>query len=183
MLRKLGTAALVVASLLAFGQDKKARNKRRNATPPAAAVDTSTINYREFGAPLPPFRIVTAQGKSITDTIANSGGNFFLMLFNPTCEHCEEMTHRLGEASGLFKKSRIALVAAKSMMPYLEYFDQVTKYSSYPVLNVGIDSSFLIDRTYGYYSLPQINIYSPDRRLIHRFTGETPIDSLKPYIQ
>lgn len=182
MRRKLGTAALVAASLLAFGQGKREK-KLRQAAAAAVEKDTAKTNYRELGAPLPPFRIVTAQGRSITDTLANSGGNFFLMLFNPSCEHCEEMTRRLGPVSGSFQKSRIALVAAKSMMPYLEYFDRVTRYSEYPVLNVGIDSSFLIDRTYGYYSLPQINVYGPDRRLIRRFTGETPIDSLKPYIQ
>lgn len=151
--------------------------------PPPAVAGTDKTDYRALGSPLPAFRVVTAEGRVITDTIANGRGNFFLMLFNPTCEHCEDMTRLLGANSALFQKSRIVLVAGSAMLPYLEYFEKHTHYPQFPILQVGVDSSGLIDRTYGYYSLPQINVYGPDRRLVRRFTGETPIDSLKPYIQ
>lgn len=168
-------------SLAAVAQGRK-KNKALVASP-AVWKDTARSDYRTVGSPLPPFRVVTPKGKSITNKDVANKANLMVMLFNPTCEHCQEVTRTLEKNIDLFKQSHVLLVAASSMMPYLDFFNSTTKVYDYPRLQVGIDSAFLIDRTYGYYSLPQINIYGPDRRLIRYFTGDTPIDSLRPYIQ
>jgi hypothetical protein len=74
-------------------------------------------------------------------------------------------------------------VAAANMGPYLSYFTNNTKLDGTPLLQVGIDSSEYIDKTFNYESLPQINIYNKERRLIKTFSGPVPIENLKEYIE
>jgi thioredoxin-related protein len=127
--------------------------------------------------------VVTATKEVITDARVKNDANLFVMMFNPTCEHCEDMTRALETNIGLFKNSKILLMAGPVMLPYLEYFDKTTHYTQFPSIMVGVDSAKFIDRTFNYEMLPQINIYDKDRKLIRTFSGIETIDSLKPYIQ
>lgn len=160
------------------GSDVKAPNR------PAPAVNPNDrTDYHLVGAPMPSIWVVTATGDVITDTMLRNDANLFVMMFNPTCEHCEDMTRDIEHHIGLFKNSQIVLMAAPMMGPYLEYFDKTTHYTQFPSLKVGIDSAKFIDRTYNYVMLPQINVYSKDRKLIKSFSGLNTVDSLRPYIQ
>jgi hypothetical protein len=160
------------------GPDVKSPNRT------APIVDTTIrIDYRKIGTPMPAIWAVTATGEVITDTMLRNGANLFVMMFNPTCEHCEDMTRDIEKHIGLFKKSQIVLLAAPMMGPYLEYFDKTTHYTQFPSLKVGIDSAKFIDRTFNYEMLPQINVYDKDRKLIRSFSGISTVDSLRAYIQ
>jgi hypothetical protein len=153
----------------------------RSAAPP---VDTNDkTDYHKIGAPMPNIWAVSATGDVITDIMLRNDANLFVMMFNPTCEHCEDMTRDLEKHIGLFKKSQIVLLAAPAMGPYLEYFDKTTHYTQFASLKVGVDSAKFIDRTFNYEPLPQINVYSKDRKLIRSFSGLNTVDSLRPYIQ
>jgi len=140
--------------------------------------------YKQIGSPMPPIRVVTMEGKAITNHAVASNSNLVVMLFNPTCEHCQDQTELFEKNIFLFKKSKLLMIAAPSMGPYLQNF--ITNYHTdkYPgTIMVGLDSAGTIDNTFLYESLPQINIYNPERKLIKIFTGNKSIDSLKEYIQ
>lgn len=140
-------------------------------------------DYKAIGAPLPELRVISPKGTVISGKDIDISGNFFLMMFNPTCGHCEDVTRMLEKNLGLFRDKQILLVAGAAMMPYLEYFNASTKVYEYPKIQIGVDSSDIINKTFIYNSLPQINIYDKERRLVKIFTGEVPLDSLKPYIR
>lgn len=143
------------------------------------------FDYKQMNAPLPAFNIINYQGNNISDEIIKSGGNLLLVIFNPTCEHCENVTIGMINNIFLFKKSKVLLMAAPVQTSNLSYFNTNVKFSTYPsTITVAIDSANIIEKLFKYESLPQINIYrGSDMRLIRTFIGETPIDSLKPYIQ
>lgn len=142
------------------------------------------VNYKSIGKPLPPLRVVTMNGKVITNKDVDYHANLVVMLFNPTCEHCQDQTELLEKNIFLFKKSKLLMIAAPSMGPYLQNFITTYHTDQYPnTITVGLDSNHTIDNTFLYESLPQINIYNSDRKLIKIFTGNKPIDSLKRYIQ
>ena len=157
---------------------QKANKKNKKADAVNAAVD-----YRALGAPLPPVRALTTSGKWITSESLKNDANLLIMLFNPTCEHCEDMTVLMEKNIHLFKKGNALLLAAQGMMPYIDYFKNNTKVDQYPTLQVGVDSSQVITKLFNYTTLPQINIYDHDRKLIKTFNGDTPLDSLKMYIE
>lgn len=197
MQRKLLIIICLLTTVGVAFAEKKKKGEQRTGDPVAAWMDkykpkdtTVKINYKEIGSPLPPFMIKIVKGKEITDQyltqkdVANDA-NLFIMEFNPTCEHCQDETVLLGQNADLFKKSKIILMAAYAMDSYMEFFENVTKASEHPKLQLTIDNqtSDFINKTFIYKSLPQINIYDKERKLIKIFTSDTPIDSLKPYIQ
>lgn len=121
--------------------------------------------------------------KHMTSKEFDNGANLFVMLFNPTCSHCEEETNMLEKNIGLFKKSKLVLMANKVMKPYMADFIKSNHTNEYAPIYVGTDSLGFIDQVFLYQALPQINIYDSDRKLLKIFSGEVSIDSLAKYIQ
>ena len=109
-------------------------------------------------------------------------GNLFVMMFNPNCSHCIEMTELLKSNAALFSKYKIVLMANSKMKDYLPDFIKQRKTKDFPIFCVGLDSSNFINETFLYRSLPQINIYDKKRTLIKVYNGDISIDSLKIYL-
>lgn len=179
MLRKLLIITCLLGTVLvSFGQKKKKKKEKEETVAVSATVD-----YKQLGSPMPPIRMVTTDGKVITQNDVANDANLLVMLFNPTCDHCQEETILLAKNIYLFKKTKALLMAAEGMKDYLEFFESATHVSEYPTLQMGLDSSKFIDKTFRYMDLPQINIYDKDRKLVRIFNGDTPLDSLKQYIE
>ncbi len=176
MNRPLLYAGLCLLTLASFSPQKKKKG--------AAVQNTvSTTDYKAVGGPLPELRVVSPKGRVITGKDIDTSGNFFLMMFNPTCGHCEDVTRMLAKNLDQFREGQILLVAGDAMMPYMDYFNATTKVFDYPKIWLGVDSSKIIEKTFVYNSLPQVNIYNKNRKLVKIFTGEVPLDSLRPYIR
>jgi len=179
MLRNLLIITCLLATVVvAYGQKKKKNKEQQEETAVSA-----TIDYRKTGSPMPPIRLVTPEGKTITQKDVENDANLLIMLFNPTCDHCQEETILLAKNIYLFKKSKMLLMASENMKDYLEFFENSTHVSQYPTMQMGLDSAKFIDKTFRFMDLPQINIYDKDRKLVRIFNGDTPLDSLKQYIE
>lgn len=152
------------------------------AAPVAEAKKEKKIDYKKMDAPMPPLRVVYPARAVYTDEKFSHDGNLFVMMFNPTCEHCEEMAMAISKNIALFSGSEIVLMATPGMGPFLEYFENNTGIKSTPQMKIGLDSAGFIDRTFTYQLLPQINVYSRNRKLLKSFSGLTTVDSLRPYL-
>lgn len=179
MLRKILIVALLALPVTGFCQKK---NNKKKIEPAEKTVAAPTIDYKQIGAPLPVIRAITEENTQVVNSDLQGDGNVLLMLFNPTCDHCIDMTSLMQKNIFLFKKTKVLLMASANMMPYLSYFKNTVKASEFPSFKVAIDSAKAIDVLFNYVTLPQINIYSPDHKLIKTFNGDVPIDSLKGYI-
>lgn len=170
--------------LITFAQKKKKNNK---ATATATQAD-SAINYKEVGAPMPPLNFLHMKGKHAGNDIYTTKNlpadkNTLVMMYNPTCGHCQEETILFKNNKDVFKKTEILLVADTAMKEYIDFFHTTTKVFDNPELKMMIDNCEFIKKTFKYQSLPQLNIYDKNRKLIKIFYGDTPIDSLKQYLQ
>jgi thiol-disulfide isomerase/thioredoxin len=166
---------------IAFGQKKKKKDQKRDVVAVAAA---DSIDYKEVGSPMPAVRVLTPKKNMVTTKDLASDANLFVMMFNPTCGHCQEMTMDMGKNIDLFKKTKVIMIAAPNQEPYLDFFENTTHVSKYhPTFQVGVDSSEFIIRAFRYQSLPQINVYDKDRKLIKIVNGENTIESLRDYIE
>ncbi len=184
MLRKLLVITLLLSTVaVAYAQKKDRKKKKNKGNTEQVVTDTAKIDYKAIGAPLPPLKITTRTGEKLTEKDFAGDGHFLVMMFNPTCDHCQEETTILEKNIDKFKKTKILLVAAPSMIDYLEFYNNVTRYSKYPGIEVGVDSAGFIDKTFNYTALPQINIYDKDRKLIKIFSGVVAFDALEPYIK
>jgi len=177
----------------------------------AVSAPVAKIDYHQTGAPMPSILlyrvdtvkidtvgtkkkrrhanaakkepVTTIQQKIVTDKDLDNGANLFVMMFNPTCGHCEDQTQRFERSIDLFKKSKLVLMAKPNMQEYLPNFIKSFDIKYFDKIMVGVDSGKFVDETFLYSALPQINIYDKDRKLIKAFAGEVLIDSLKQYIQ
>ncbi len=165
------------------------------------------IDYTKPGALLPYFRLKVAdtilitpadkkEGRrkkdqpeplvavkaTLTGADLNGNTNLFIMLFSPTCEHCAAETGLLEQHIELFKNNKLVLVTNPRMQADLPEFIKKQHTLDYPQLTVGYDDSEYIKETFIYETLPQINIYSKERKLLKTYTGDIPIDSLRAYL-
>ena len=184
MLRKLLVITLLFSTVAVGYAQKKDRKKKKNkGNTEEVVADTAKIDYKAIGAPLSPLSITTRTGEKHTEKDFKSYKNILVMMFNPTCDHCQEETTILEKNIEHFKDTKLLLVAAPSMIDYLEFYNNVTRYSKYPEITVGVDSAGFIDKTFNYTALPQINIYDKDRKLVKIFSGVVQFDALEPYIK
>jgi thiol-disulfide isomerase/thioredoxin len=181
MLRKLLIiTCLSTTVLVAYAEKKK---KSKNETTQQQVADDTSTNYKVLGSPMPRIYAVTEKGQKIQSKDMANDANLFVMLFNPTCEHCQDETRLIMKNMDMFKKSKILLLATDNMMSYLSFFDASTKVSTEPRIPVAIDSANFINKTFTYDGLPQINIYNKERVLIKQFHGDQPMDSLARFIE
>jgi protein-disulfide isomerase len=113
----------------------------------------------------------------------DNGANLLVMMFNPTCSHCEDQTEMFESYIQYFNKTKIIFVSTPQMRQYLPNFQKSYHTFEYPTFTVGTDSSGFVDKMFMYKALPQVNVYSADRKLIRAFCGEVSVDTLKKYIQ
>ena len=158
--------------------------------------DTSSTKTNEAGKETPPANkrhgkkqqdattaSVELAQEYVTNKDLDNNANLFVMMFNPTCSHCERVTETLTKNIALFKKSKIVLMANKVMKPYLPDFIKSFHIDNYPQIYTGTDSAGFVDKVFLYTALPQMNIYNGQRKLLKTYTGEVAIDSLKKYIE
>jgi len=172
----------VVLLFILLASSLYAQDKKKDSTKNNPVIQEAKVNYKALGTDLPAIRLKTTDDKTINEADIKSSGNLFLMLFNPNCAHCEDETDSLEKHMDLFKKSKLVMVAGDKMKEYLVDFERLHSVRRYPII-IGLDDAGIIDKTFQYTALPQINIYSPEHKLIKIFFGDTRIDSLKPYIQ
>jgi len=126
--------------------------------------------------------IVAKPKDYLTNADFDNGANLMVMMFNPTCSHCEDETELLEKNIFYFTKSKLILMANPMMWEYLPNFVKSFHIFDYPAITLGSDSTF-ISKVFLYSALPQINIYDKHRKLIKTFSGEVVMDSLKKYIE
>ena len=156
------------------------KNKNSAATPANEEKSSSKKRRRRHNdseAPTGEFSGV------LTNKDVDNGANLFIMLFNPTCSHCEDETALIERNIGFIKNSKFLFLATPVMKPYLPDFVNMMHITDFPEFRIGIDSSGYLNNMFLYQALPQINIYDHDRKLLRIFTGEVAIDTLKKYIE
>lgn len=180
MFRKILIVALLALPVAGICKQRNNKKSKEAKTEQKKAVDET--DYKRIGAPMPVIRAIMEDKTVLTNNDLKGEGNVLLMLFNPTCEHCMDMTTLVQKNMFLFKKTKIMLLSGANMMPYLSYFKNTVHTEEFPSIKIAVDSAKTIDVLFNYITLPQINFYGPDHKLLKTFNGDVPIDSLKNYI-
>jgi hypothetical protein len=163
----LSACAAIALISVVMAQDKK---------------DEVKVSYREVGSIMPPMRVIDTLKHEYSASDFDNKKHFFLFLFNPTCGHCIQMAKLVSDNKEVFKDNHVLFLAGPAMMPYLASFYQASGINMHSDIKVGIDSASTVDRLYMYQTLPQINIYDKNRKLVKIMYGDVALDSLKRYI-
>lgn len=164
---------LAVSCAVAQSAPKQIPGTEGQKTHPEAAVNST----------IPPFRYVTHQRKFITNQDIPVNKPVIMVLFNPTCDHCQKAAQILKDNKALFGQSTVVLVTFVSNFGELEGFVQSQGLAMEPNFFIcaaeekAITSYFMPN-----YILPQILVYNKQHKLKKVFYETMQADSVQYYM-
>jgi hypothetical protein len=98
-----------------------------------------------------------------------------LMIFNPTCEHCQHETEEIIKHMDEFKNFQIVMA---TMMPFdsMMSFRRKYKLTQYDNIVLGQDTHFFLPSFYMISYMPFLAFYNKKKELISVFEGTMPIE-------
>lgn len=140
-------------------------------------------DFRRIGAPLPPIKMQDRAGIEYTVTDITEGRYFFMVLFNPTCGHCVDLASLLMQHRQEFEDNTVMFIAGAEMAQYFGPFISESNWSDDAERIIGTAGDDFINSVYNFGTLPQVNIYDADQKLVKVLSGEISIEDLRPYIR
>lgn len=100
-----------------------------------------------------------------------------LMLFSPSCDHCQKETEDLIKRIDDFRNIQIVMATP---MPFnqMKEFHQRYQLSRFPNIHVGFDYQFFLPTFYRVRNLPFLVMYDKSGKLLSTFEGNLGIDNL-----
>jgi thioredoxin-related protein len=100
-----------------------------------------------------------------------------LMMFNPTCEHCQHETEDI--LKDIDKLKDIQIVMASSMsLDAIRLFIEKNKLADFKNIIVGQDTHFFLPGFFMVRNLPFMAFYDGKKNLIDVHSGPTPVESI-----
>src|SRR5690606_3881027 len=150
----------------------------------AQAPSGNRIDYKQKGAPIPPFKIDKSYGGTFTNYNLVKGKPVMIMIFSPQCEHCAYVIDSLKKYADQFKVTQFVALAEERHKEHMIPFMQRTKMPAYPLFkNTGTNKGEFIAAVYTQKILPQIIVYDADHKMVQIFDDNFSFDSLKPHLK
>lgn len=142
-----------------------------------AQNDSIQAPYKKFPT-YPPVKLLLPDSISyFSKTDLSKKKPVMLMLFSPTCEHCQHETAELVEKIDKFKNIQIVMVTSMpfdSMMAFREKY-QLAKYEN---IVVGQDTHYFLFSFFLNHHLPFLAFYNRKKELISVFEGGLPMEKV-----
>ncbi|MDP4261808.1 MAG: redoxin domain-containing protein [Bacteroidota bacterium] len=137
----------------------------------------SSLPYKRFPT-VPPFKLLETDSASFfTKADLKKNKAVLLMLFSPTCEHCQHETEELLKNMDEFKKIQIVMATT---MPFVQMKEFYAKYEleKYKNIKVGQDIQYMLPSFYLVRNLPYLAMYDKDGKLLSTFEGTMKMEDL-----
>lgn len=140
-------------------------------------TDTIQPPYKRFPF-FPPVKLLLPDSAtSFTKNDLPKKKPVMLMVFSPTCEHCQHETEELVKN---IDKFRNAIIVMATPLP----FDSMMKFratyglGSYNNIIIGQDTQFFLPPYYDIHNLPFLAFYDKKGKFISKFDGNMPMDKV-----
>ena len=156
--------ALLVLSFAAFSQ-----HNHQLDTVPAPAT-----RFKSF----PPVKLLMPDSITyFTKDVLPKKTPVLLMVFHPSCEHCQQETENI--TKNIDKFSGIQIVMS-TMVPLFEMkaFMEKYKLASYKNIIVAQDYTFFLPPYFQFNNLPFLAFYNKKKKLVSTFGGSLPVDKI-----
>jgi thioredoxin-related protein len=140
------------------------------------AADTS-LPYKRFPS-VPPFKLLETDSSSyFTKDDLKKNKAVLLIIFSPTCEHCQHETEQLIKNMDSFKKVQIVMATT---MPFEQMKEFYAKYelANYKNISVGQDIQYMLPSFYMIHNLPYLAMYDKKGKLLSTFEGTMKMEDL-----
>ncbi len=145
---------------------KKAVRSDKNVT---AVIDTFESEKNKKGDMLPAFSFITAQGEEKKTSDLVQGQPVLLVLFNPSCGHCQKLLEQIRDNIAIFDKINIVFLTGKPLKEVLPNYVKNVKVDKMKEIMVVSDNSDITLKIFEYYGIPQIMLYNKDHKLEYMY--------------
>jgi len=138
--------------------------------------DSTKAPYQKFPF-FPPAKLLLPDKTYFTKDKLPKKKPVLLMIFNPTCEHCQHETEELTKNIDKFKNVTIVMATTypyDSLMSFRERY-HLAQYNN---IIVGRDENYFLITYYMLHSMPFLAFYDKKLDLISVFDGSMPIDKV-----
>lgn len=119
-------------------------------------------NADRIGSPIPsPFSFEEIDGTALTNSDIVAGKPVLVFYFDPDCDHCQEISHRINENISAFDNATVLFVTYSDMETIKAF---PAKYIPNAVgrknFHFGNDTNYKFDTWFGYSEAPTLHIYN-----------------------
>ncbi|MBP6456617.1 MAG: hypothetical protein KA275_07805 [Chitinophagaceae bacterium] len=158
---------LLLAILFAISCTAQKKNRAKNNLKNSTTTETftSTKPDTKIGSKIPTFGVLKADLNLTFDTYLDKNKSLVLVLFNPSCGHCEQLITNVRDSSYLFKNVEFLFVTGKELIEYVPDFAERLKVKNHELITISSDQSDLTQKLFEYNGIPQIMIYNKEKLL------------------
>ena len=169
--------AIIIGFFLSF--TASAQDAKDVTAPLPATVKKDSLPYQRFPS-LPAFNIMLADSATIFNTYNIPGGKpIALMLFDPDCKHCKDLTKRMLAAMDSLQDIQFYMLTPAHSMAAIRKFSADFHLADYKnVRVVGRDYEFFFHEYYGVKFVPDIALYDKNKTIIKLFEANATVQDL-----
>jgi thiol-disulfide isomerase/thioredoxin len=160
--------AILIALITATAMAQTPKITRANINEPA---------YKRFPT-VPPFKLLMLDSSSyFTKENLRKNHPVMIVIFNPTCEHCQHETESLINNIEKFKDIEIVMSTPEA---FEKMKDFNTRYGLHRFKNIiiGQDERFMLPSFYVIHNLPYLAFYDKKQQLISVHEGTMPVEEI-----
>jgi thioredoxin-related protein len=122
-------------------------------------------NLLQKGVPLPLFNVLNLDSSISNTAQIPNDKNVVLVLFNPTCGHCQTVGKNIKDSIKKFTNTHFIFVAGLPTFTFFKEFTEFTNLKSAENISIGGDYSNITPSIFAFNGIPQIMIYDENKKL------------------
>ncbi len=131
-------------------------------------------------ASLPDLTIIKTDFNSLKINSITSNNSIILIAFNTTCDVCQHEIKDILDNIKRFEKVKIVMISSEPMDSIIN-FQRKYELNKYDNIFLGQVNDVYASQILGIEIIPQIFIYSSDKKLIKVYKGEAKLDAILKY--
>jgi peroxiredoxin len=145
------------------------------------AKEAKPVSHAQVKKTLPNVQLVGLDGKQFNAQTLK-GKKTILILFQASCEHCQNESRQIAERLDKFSKYQLYFISS-SPMTEIQKFSVSYKLADQPNIHFARTEGYVIVDNFGPIPAPSLFIYSENGELLNSFEGEMEVDTIIKYLQ
>jgi len=170
-MKKIGMAVAIGG--LVFAVYWALQQSAKPAPPTATPMSETVVPPQPNELPDLPLTIANGEVQSAREL----PGNSILIIYFPDCDHCQREAQAISSNLMAFASRPLWFITSASQ-PEIDKFADTYRLAGHTNIHFARTDMRDVVRNFGSIPTPSVYLYSPDKRLVKAFKGETPIDEI-----
>jgi thiol-disulfide isomerase/thioredoxin len=115
---------------------------------------------------IPGFTLLSLDSVPFTQTVLVENKNTIIMLFNPTCGHCQDQLQLMLALPEITQSTNVILTSSETLNKIKTFYDKF-HLEKYPLIHIGKDYKYFFGGFYQPKTIPVLAFYNPQKQLVY----------------